>query len=119
MKKDKWYQFQELIAEKFRVIAPKGCSTKASGGSTEKGDLKNIPGLHIECKDYNTDSVYQEKWMQKVIEEVPFHSDKLPVLFTKNKNEKIRVHLNADDFIKLYQEWYLMKFNDGWKEMRK
>lgn len=106
MKKDKWFLFQELIAEKFREIAPYAKSTKASGGSTEKGDLKNIPNLHIEAKDYNTDSVYKEKWMQKVIEEVPLHANKIPVLFTRNKDGKIRVHLEADDFIRLYIELY-------------
>lgn len=109
VKKENWWKFQELIAEKFREIAPFARSTKASGGSTEKGDLTNIPGLHCEMKDYNKDSVYQEKWMQKVIEEVPLHVQRIPVLFTRNKDGKIRAHLEGDDFIKLYIEHFKAK----------
>ena len=109
MKKDKWFKFQELIAGKFDDIAPKARSTKASGGSTEKGDILGIPGLHAECKDYNIDSVYKEEWMKKVIEEVPLHVERIPVLFTRNKDGKIRAHLEADDFIKLFIEHYQAK----------
>lgn len=98
----KWYQLQELIAKWLEPIDPNARSTKASGGSTEKGDVHNNCGLHIECKDYDQDSVYQEKWMQKCIEEVPFHIDRLPVLFTRNKNGKIRAHLDGKEFIDLY-----------------
>lgn len=102
MKDDKWFLFQEQIAKKFEEIAPNARSTKASGASTEKGDIKGVPGLHIECKDYNKISVYNEEWMQKVINEVPLHVDKTPILFTRNKDGKMRAHLDADDFIKLY-----------------
>lgn len=109
MKNDKWFLFQELICEKFRSIAPNARSTKASGASTEKGDIKNIPGIHGECKDYSKDSVYQEKWMQKVIEEVPLHAKKIPVLFTRNKDGKMRAHLDVDDFINLYIENHNLK----------
>ena len=105
----KWYQLQEFVASWLKEIDPHARSTKASGGSTEKGDVHNNCGLHLEMKDYDKDSVYQEKWMQKVIEEVPFHIKRLPVLFTRNKNGKIRAHLDGKEFIDLYIEHYKMK----------
>lgn len=108
---EKWHQFQELICQKFREIAPNARSTKASGASTEKGDVKGVPGLHIECKDYNKISVYNEEWMIKLLQEIPLHANKIGVLFTRNKDGKIRAHLDADDFINLYIEYYKLKNN--------
>ncbi len=88
-----------------KQIDPYATHTKAS----RYGDLK-VKGLHIECKDYNKKSVYNEDWMKKCIEEVPLHSDKIPLLITRNKDKKIRVHMDFQDFldmcitIKLYED---------------
>lgn len=113
MKTDKWFLFQEFIAMLFQEIAPNARSTKASGASTEKGDIKGVPNLQIECKDYKLDSVYKEEWMEKVINEVPLHVKKIPVLFTRNKNGKMRAHLNAEDFSRLYVEFYKLKHGES------
>lgn len=106
VKNKKWYLFQESIAEKLAEIDPKARSTKASGGSTEKGDVKNNIGLHIECKCYQTKSVYNEDWLQKCQEEIPLHSDKIAVVFTENKDGKFRAHLDGDDFMEMYIKLY-------------
>ena len=104
-KKDEWFLFQEFVASHFDDIDPTSRSTKASGGSTEKGDIKfQTVKLHIECKDYTTKTAYNEDWMQKCIDEVPFHSDKIPVLITRNKNGKIRAHMDFTDFVDMYKE---------------
>lgn len=106
MKRSKeWQKFEDYIAEEVRDIAPYATPTKGS----RYGDLKNVPGLHIEAKCYENINVYQEKWMQKCISEVPFHSDKVPILVTKNKNNDIRVHMSWFDFKELYFEFHKMK----------
>jgi hypothetical protein len=104
-----WQKFEDLICKKLKEIDPNIRATKGSGNSTEKHDIKTNCGLACECKDYNKISVYNEEWMQKVISEVPLHSDKLPVLFTRNKEGKIRAHLDGDDFARLYIEYWKMK----------
>ena len=105
----KWQKFEDLICALLQEIDSRIRPTKGSGNSTENYDINTSCGLAIECKDYNTDSVYQEKWMQKVIEEVPLHVERLPVLFTRNKDGKIRAHLDGEDFIKMYIEFYKLK----------
>ncbi|KKM08328.1 hypothetical protein LCGC14_1724990 [marine sediment metagenome] len=72
-------------------------------------ELKNIPGLHIECKAYEAVNVYQEEHMKKCISEVPFHSDKIPLLITKNKTNDIRVHMSWLDFKEIFFELYNLK----------
>jgi len=106
MKRDKnWQKFEDFIAEELKEIAPYATHTKGS----RYGDLKNIPGLHIECKAYEAVNVYQEEHMKKCISEVPFHSDKIPLLITKNKTNDIRVHMSWLDFKEIFFELYNLK----------
>jgi len=106
MKKEKWFLLQEWVAEQLKPFDSYVRSTKGSGNSTEKGDLKfskNL-GLHIECKCYNTKSPYNEDWLKKCEEEIPLHSKKIAIIVTENKDGKRRVHLDANDFFNLYKE---------------
>lgn len=105
----RWQNFEDLICAKLKVIDPFIRASKGSGNSTESFDIKTSCGLACECKDYNKESVYQEKWLQKLINEIPLHVNKLPVLFTRNKNSLIRCHLDGDDFINLYLEYWKLK----------
>ncbi len=108
MKRSKdWQKFEDYIAEELKVIDPHATHTKGS----RDGDIK-CKGLHIECKSYASKNVYQETHMKKCIEEVPFHSDKVPLLVTKNKENDIRVHMSWLDFKELYFEWYKMKYGE-------
>lgn len=99
MRDKDWQKFEDYIVEEMKQIDPYATHTKAS----RYGDLK-VKGLHIECKDYNKKSVYNEDWMKKCIEEVPLHSDKIPLLITRNEKKKIRVHLDFDDFMAILKE---------------
>ncbi len=99
MRDKEWQKFEDYICEHMKTIDPDAIHTKAS----RYGDLK-VKGLHIECKDYNKISVYKEDWMIKCIEEVPLHSDKIPLLITRNKDKKIRVHIDFIDFMDMYEE---------------
>ena len=107
MKRNKdWQKFEDYIAEELKIIDSNAHHTKGS----RYGDLK-VKGLHIECKNYANKNVYQEDHMKKCIEEVPFHSDKIPLLITKNKDNDIRVHMSWLDFKDLYFEYNKLKEN--------
>lgn len=106
MKRDKdWEKFEDFIAEELKQIDPHVKHTKGS----RYGDLK-CKGLHIECKSYANKNTYREEWMKKCMSEVPLHSDKLPLLVTKNAMNDIRVHMNWFDFKELYFEYYKLKY---------
>lgn len=104
MKRDKaWQKFENLICEYLKELDIYVRPTKGSGNKGEKHDIKTSCGLACELKLRNTKSVYNEDWMQKIIDEVPLHSDDIPVLITKNKDGKIRVHLDFKDFWEIYK----------------
>jgi len=100
-----WQKFEDYIAEELKVIDKNATHTKGS----RYGDLK-VKGLHVECKDYDKINVYKEEWMKKCISEVPFHSNKIPLLVTKNKDNDIRVHMEWLDFLNLYVEFIELKY---------
>jgi hypothetical protein len=103
MQRDKtWQKLEDLIAFQLQEIDKFARHTKGSGNKNEKHDIKTKCGLAIECKERNLKSVYNEEWMQKIIEEVPLHSQDISILVTRNNENKIRVHLNAVDFFRLY-----------------
>ena len=109
MVRDKdWQKFENFVAEELKEIAPYATHTKGS----RYGDLKNVPGLHIECKAYNKKNVFQETHMKKCIEEVPLHSEKIPLLITKNVDNDIRVHMSWLDFKELYFEFHKLKYGE-------
>jgi len=109
MRNKDWQKLEEFIAEIISKVGKYSRPTKGSGNSTEKGDIKTSCGLKIECKLRNTKSVYNEDWMEKIISEVPLHSQDIPVLITKNKEGKIRVHLEWNDFWEIYEELELLR----------
>lgn len=109
MKRDKaWQVFEDFIAEELKEIAPYATHTKGS----RYGDLKNVPGLHVECKAYQNKNVYKQEWMDKCTEEVPFHSSKTPILITKNQDNDIVVHLSWIDFKNIYFEYHKLKYEN-------
>lgn len=109
MKKDKWFLLQEWVADMLRELDPYGRSTKGSGNSTEKGDVKLACGLHVECKCYQKKNVWDVEWIKKANEEIPLHSNKIAIVVTENEKEERHVHLNADDFFNLYIEFWKLK----------
>lgn len=110
MKRNKdWQQFEDFLAEEFKEIAPHVTHTKGS----RYGDLKNLPGLHVEAKSYDNVNVYKEEWLKKCLEEIPLHSDKMGIVVTKNKNNDVRVHMSWFDFKDLFFEWYILKYGDN------
>ncbi len=113
MKRDKsWQKLEDYIASRLKEIDSYCRASKASGGNCgESGDIyfsKDI-GLHIECKERNMKSVYNEEWLAKCQSEIPLHSKKLALVITSNNEGKRRVHLDLDDFINFYLEYWKLK----------
>lgn len=110
MSRDKsWQKLEDLIAEYIKDIDPYARPTRGSGNGNESHDIKTTCGLACELKERNLKSVYNEDWMQKIIEEVPLHSKDIPITVTRNNENKIRVHMEWIDFWDLYTELYKLK----------
>ena len=101
--KEKWFLLQEWVAGQLKELDPYARSTKASGACGESGDVRNTVGLNIECKCYNQQSPFKEQWLIKCQEEIPLHSKKVAIVVTENKDGKKRVHLDAEDFFRIYK----------------
>ena len=104
-----WQNFEDLISEYIKELDPHARPTKGSGNKGESHDIKTTCGLACELKERNLKSVYNEDWMQKNIEEVPLHSKDIPIVVTRNKENKIRVHMEWIDFWDLYVELYNLR----------
>ena len=103
--KKSWIQLEELILDFIKKLDPYAKRSPGSGNKGRKGDLVTSCGLKIECKDNQSlKNAYKENDMQKIINEVPLHSQDIPILITRNKNNKIRVHLVFTDFFKIFEE---------------
>lgn len=102
MKKD-WEQLEELILEYVKEIDPYAKRCPGSGNKGRKGDIVTLINLGIEIKDRNTKSPYDENWLAKCAEEIPLHSQKIPIVVTRNNQGKIRVHLDFNDFWEIYK----------------
>jgi len=113
MRRDKdWQKLEDAIAEKLKEIDPYCMPTPGSGNGNCKGDIKfsePIP-LHFEAKQRNTLNVtiMMAVW-DKMLGEVPFHVDKLPVLALENKDKRRFAVLDLDDFLELYVEYHKLK----------
>jgi len=107
MSRDKsWQKFEDLISEYIKEIDKYARPTKGSGNKCEKHDIRTNCGLACELKERNLKSVYNEDWMQKIINEVPLHSQDVPILLTRNKEGKIRVHMEWIDFWEIFKGHY-------------
>lgn len=111
MNKKLWEQFEDYICQKIKEVDINARRTPGSGNKGRKGDIFTNCGLHIECKFRNKKNVYNEDDLQKTIQEVPLHSKKIPILFTRNKDGKVRAHLEAGTFLDLYIE--LINYRKG------
>lgn len=104
MKKEDWEKLEELILSDIQEVDEYAKRTPGSGNKGRTGDIFTSCGLKIEIKDNQSlKNAYKETDMQKIIEEVPLHSQDIPILITRNKNKKIRVHLEWSDFISIYK----------------
>jgi len=100
-----WQKLEYWICDQLKELDPYISRTPGSGNGNCKGDIKfseNI-GLHIECKCYNKKNVWNIDWLIKCEEEIPLHSDKIAIVVSENKEGKKVVHLDAEDFFRIFK----------------
>jgi len=103
MKKE-WIKLEEFILQCVKEIDKYVRRSPGSGNKGRKGDLVTNIGLKFEMKDNQAlKSAYKESDMLKIISEVPLHSQDIPILVTRNKEKKIRVHMEFEDFWRIYK----------------
>lgn len=92
------------IAEKLKIIDKYARPTKASGASTEIGDIYSSK-FHIECKQRNTKNVTIVKsvW-DKLLKSQPINTDKVPLYVLENKFGNKWVVLDIEDFFRILYE---------------
>jgi hypothetical protein len=111
MKSPKWFLFQEYIAKKLNEIDPHARSTKGSGNCGEIGDVKN-EYLIIECKDTDKKSItFKKDVWDKLVSEVPFHSQRIPMYALEDKDLNKWAILDLDTFLDLFIE--LVHYREG------
>lgn len=108
MKRDKdWQKLEDFVCQELKEIDHYVKPSPGSGNKGRKGDLVTNCGLKIECKDNQSlKNAYKENDMQKIIDEVPLHSNDIPILITRNTDKNIRVHLELKDFLEIYKNYY-------------
>lgn len=107
-----WVSLENWIVGQLKEIDPYIKRTPGSGNGACKGDIKlsgHELNLHIEAKFRSKKSVYDEDWLTKAQSEIPLHSSKTAIIFTMNKEGKKRVHLDAEDFLRIFKR----SLNDG------
>lgn len=95
---------ERYVAELFKDIYPHARPTKASGARGEHGDVQQ-PYFIIECKSRSTESItIKEKVWNKLCNELPISTKRLPLYILRNKNNKQWVVLQLEDFIKIFKK---------------
>jgi len=103
---EKWEKLQYYVAERIQKWDPEARPTKASGGSTELGDVQNQMFM-VECKQREVKhpkidvDVYAKN---KAL--LPIDTDKIPILALENEEEKRFIALSADDFFDIVDNFF-------------
>jgi len=96
-------KLEEYVAELFKDIYPYSRPTIASGAKGEHGDIQQ-PYFIIECKSRSTESIsIKEKTWNKLCNEIPISSKRLPLYILRNKNNKQWAVLQLEDFMTIFK----------------
>lgn len=91
---------ENYIAEKFKELGYKNaCRSNGSGNKGSVGDISGIDCLAVECKNKSTkDITIKEDVWQKLVNELPLHSSRMPMYVLRNKNKKTWCVMDSEDF---------------------
>ncbi|GAG11305.1 unnamed protein product [marine sediment metagenome] len=103
-------ELENYICEKFKEL---GFNARPSNGSGNKGSVGDITGITdwaVECKKRNTKdiTIKQDVW-DKLNEEIPLASERLPLYILENKNKKRLAVLDVEDFFRLLEKIKLLQ----------
>jgi hypothetical protein len=105
-KREKGKELEYLVAHYLLPIDKYARPSKASGASTEIGDIYNN-FFFIECKNHDKNNLIIDMGIWRhLINQIPIVSKKIPLLIQKNNEEKIFVSLDIKDFFNLLYRAY-------------
>lgn len=100
-----WGKLQWYVARQLSELGIEARPTKASGASTELGDVLNKVFL-VECKQRNTKNItINIKVWEKLQSELPINSCRKTMLALENKDKKRFIVMEADSFFNMLQTW--------------
>ncbi len=95
-------QLENYICEKFREIGINAYPSNGSGNKGSVGDISGLKDFGIECKKRNTkDITIKEEVWNKLVNEIPLSSERIPLYILENKNKKRWVCLDVEDFFRI------------------
>jgi hypothetical protein len=95
------------VADKLNALGIEARPTRASGASTELGDVFNEVFL-VECKQHLTQEnviVVRKVW-NKLCGELPAGSQRIPIHALENKYNERFIAMQAEDFFRLIAPLY-------------
>lgn len=101
-------KLEDTVAQMLKVIFDDSTikPTKASGASTELGDIKNSY-LLIECKKRNTESItINYKVWKHLINQLPINSKRIPLLILENREGNQWGVMDLNDLQRLLARCY-------------
>lgn len=99
-------KLESFVASYLKEIDSKSRPSKASGASTELGDIINKYFI-CECKKRDTDNItIKHSVWHKLCGEIPVGSLRTPIYITQNKHNDTLVSLDLKDFIRFVKFYY-------------
>jgi len=96
-------QLELYIANKLKWIDPNARPTRASGASTELGDVYNTL-FFVECKQKRNKSNiivdYKNEYL-KLLEQTPINTKKPVIVATENCEGRVFITMEAEDFFRI------------------
>jgi len=99
-------KLENYIVEKFKEIGYRNaCPSNGSGQCGSVGDISGVNDFAVEAKLRTTKdiTIKQDIW-DKLVNEIPLSSERVPLYVLENKNERRWVCMDFDDFINLIGE---------------
>lgn len=104
--RDIGHKLERFIADYLKEIDSTAKPTKNSGASTQIADILN-KYFFIEAKKRNTENItIKAKVWDKLCNEIPVGSLKIPLYINQNVHNETLVTLDLKDFVSLLKEIY-------------
>jgi hypothetical protein len=105
-KREKGKELEYLVADYLKPIDKWARPSKASGGSTEIGDVYN-DFFFVECKSWDKNNIIIDMDIWRHLKnQIPIVSKKLPMLIQKNNEGKTFVSMEINDFFRIIYKGY-------------
>jgi len=100
-------ELEALVSLKFQELGyPNAKRSNGSGNKGQHGDIQGQDIMIVECKNRNTqDITLKEEVWNKLVAELPLHSQRLPMYILGNKNKKVWCVLDIDTMFEILSVW--------------